>query len=120
VAYALASGSSSSDGDWTISGSDMYSAVSGNVGIGTTSPDSKLKVVASGGTAVYGIDSGSGTYGVLGDDVLGGAFGYHGSSGNWGKLGTELYGVFGRSDGFAAVSGGGVRSRDIWYLWASV
>ncbi len=26
------------DNDWTISGNDMYSAVSGNVGIGTTSP----------------------------------------------------------------------------------
>ncbi len=33
-----------SDSDWTISGSDMYSAVSGNVGIGTTSPSEKLDV----------------------------------------------------------------------------
>ena len=32
------------DGDWTISGSDMYSAVSGNVGIGTTSPFASLDV----------------------------------------------------------------------------
>ncbi len=32
------------DGDWTISGNDMYSAVSGNAGIGTTSPDAKLEV----------------------------------------------------------------------------
>ena len=33
------------DSDWTISGSDMYSAVSGNVGIGTTNPDTfKLQV----------------------------------------------------------------------------
>jgi hypothetical protein len=30
------------DGDWTVSNSDMYSAVSGNVGIGRTSPDTKL------------------------------------------------------------------------------
>jgi hypothetical protein len=32
------SGSGESDGDWTISGENMYSAVSGNVGIGTTTP----------------------------------------------------------------------------------
>ncbi|MCK4272496.1 hypothetical protein KAX22_07585 [bacterium] len=35
------------DGDWTISGSDMYSAVSGNVGIGTASPAQKLHVAGS-------------------------------------------------------------------------
>jgi hypothetical protein len=33
------------DGDWTVSGNDMYSAVSGNVGIGTNSPGKKLDVV---------------------------------------------------------------------------
>lgn len=32
------------DGDWTISGSDMYSAVSGHVGVGTTSPATLLEV----------------------------------------------------------------------------
>lgn len=32
------------DGDWTISGNNQYSAVSGNVGIGTTIPGSKLDV----------------------------------------------------------------------------
>ena len=32
------------DGDWTIDGNDMYSDVSGNVGIGTTNPDYKLDV----------------------------------------------------------------------------
>jgi hypothetical protein len=39
--------SSISDGDWTISGTNMYSSVSGNVGIGTTSPSCKLDVVGS-------------------------------------------------------------------------
>lgn len=33
-----------SDGDWTVSGNDMYSAVSGNVGIGESSPSEKLVV----------------------------------------------------------------------------
>jgi hypothetical protein len=39
VGYAL---QSSTDGDWTISGSNMYSAVPGNVGIGTTAPSFRL------------------------------------------------------------------------------
>jgi len=50
------------DGDWMIDGDDMYSIPSGNVGIGTTSLDHKLSVVASepGGTAVYGQASATG------------------------------------------------------------
>ena len=47
--YALYAGG---DGDWTISGSDMYSGTSGNVGIGTQSPVGKLHVV--GGKAMDG------------------------------------------------------------------
>jgi hypothetical protein len=42
--------SGSADADWTISGSDMYSAVSGNVGIGTTSPATKLHLASTGDT----------------------------------------------------------------------
>ena len=38
------------DGDWTIAGSDMYSAVSGNVGIGTTTPGSALDVSRDAGS----------------------------------------------------------------------
>ncbi len=37
-----------SDNDWTISGNDMYSTVSGNVGIGTTTPGSKFEVYNNG------------------------------------------------------------------------
>ncbi len=37
-----------SDADWTVSGSDMYSAVSSNVGIGTSTPASKLELNYSG------------------------------------------------------------------------
>jgi hypothetical protein len=33
-----------SDGDWAISGSNMYSAVAGNVGIGTVSPEEELHI----------------------------------------------------------------------------
>ena len=38
------SSAAGSDGDWTIAGDDMHSAVSGNVGIGTTSPTALLEV----------------------------------------------------------------------------
>ncbi|RLD58503.1 MAG: hypothetical protein DRJ05_07920 [Bacteroidetes bacterium] len=37
-------GTLSGDSDWTISGDDMYSGVSGNVGIGTSSPSAPLEV----------------------------------------------------------------------------
>jgi hypothetical protein len=42
--YALYAGG---DGDWTISGNDMYSTVPGNVGIGIASPSAKLDVRSS-------------------------------------------------------------------------
>ena len=54
VAYAYRAETAESDGDWTISGNDMYSAVSGKVGIGTTSPTAKLDVDGSGSPwAIY-------------------------------------------------------------------
>ena len=50
------------DSDWTISGDDMYSAVSGNVGIGTTSPNlfswsslEKVLTLQSQNTNGYGV-----------------------------------------------------------------
>ncbi|HPR65485.1 MAG TPA: tail fiber domain-containing protein [Thermoanaerobaculia bacterium] len=45
------------DGDWTISGSDMYSSVSGKVGIGTSTPANKMDV--EGGMAIGATYSGS-------------------------------------------------------------
>lgn len=41
------------DSDWTISGNDMYSAVSGNVGIGTTTPWTKLTLSGGGFSVDY-------------------------------------------------------------------
>ena len=40
----IADGDDSGDSDWTVSGTDQYSAVTGNVGVGTTTPDNKLDV----------------------------------------------------------------------------
>ncbi len=39
--------SSVGDSDWIVSGDDMYSAVSGDIGIGTTTPTHKLEIKAS-------------------------------------------------------------------------
>ena len=41
---ALTGGGGGADNDWTVSGNDMHSSVSGNVGIGVTSPSEKLEV----------------------------------------------------------------------------
>jgi hypothetical protein len=64
--------SGTSDGDWTISGSDMYSGVAGNVGIGTPSPGYKLHV--------EGITS---TKGLRLPCAFGPDTSYVGENGNW-------------------------------------
>jgi len=66
--YALNSGSGSgSDADWMVSGNDMYSIPSGNVGIGTTSPEFKLTLDNDGGIIAKG------TYGSGSDLTVSGA-----------------------------------------------
>lgn len=47
VGYAYLAETAISDGDWTISGSNIYSSVSGNVGIGAASPTEKLDVAGT-------------------------------------------------------------------------
>ncbi|MBU0907459.1 MAG: hypothetical protein KKD18_02370 [Nanoarchaeota archaeon] len=46
-ANGLAMWQTLSSGGWTINGNNMYSAVTGNVGIGTTNPGQKLEVAGS-------------------------------------------------------------------------
>ncbi|MEA2042910.1 MAG: hypothetical protein U9N85_10200 [Bacteroidota bacterium] len=47
-----------SDGVWTVDGNNIYSAVSGNVGIGTTSPSQKLTIINSTEFTLGGNDTG--------------------------------------------------------------
>ncbi len=57
-------GGSSGDGDWIISGGDMYAANSGDVGIGVTEPTSKLHVRGDGRViSAYSDGSRAGVYG---------------------------------------------------------
>jgi hypothetical protein len=44
------------DNDWTVSGADMYSAVSGNVGVATSDPKAPFHV-GSGETVLFGADT---------------------------------------------------------------
>jgi len=44
--YALYAKTAGGDNDWMVSGNDMYSIPSGNVGIGTTSPEKKLDITS--------------------------------------------------------------------------
>jgi hypothetical protein len=80
-------GGSSGDGDWIVDGGNMYSSVTGNVGVGTTSPVAALHV-EGGGQVIRGVALGARP----------GVTGKHEGTGNYGYLGTGTAGVFGDSD----------------------
>ena len=72
--------STGADSDWIISGNNMYSGVSGNVGIGTNNPSAKLTVegniVLTGGNIYYingikGLNSGGATVHIPGSVGIG-------------------------------------------------
>jgi hypothetical protein len=101
--YALYAEKAGADNDWQTSGDDMYSIPSGNVGIGTSSPLSRLSAGGNGfvNTGVYGNGSdygvygNSSTYGVFGRGSYSGVHGRDDDSGSFGRLGHNTYGVYG-------------------------
>jgi hypothetical protein len=105
------------DADWTISGDNMYSAVTGNVGIGISNPVAKLHVydfdtgnkayLASNNYGAIGWNDSAGSYGYLGGisgyGVLGsgsaaGVYGVGPNPNNFAYLGSSLYGIYARGD----------------------
>ena len=105
------------DDDWTISGSNMYSAVSGNVGIGIATPSHKLHVVTDGGIAagyfanqspsldyfgVYGACANTDYYGYGGYFKGGyiGAYGFVEPTGNLYYMGVSGYVTGGSGDNY--------------------
>jgi len=70
VPYALNASTSSDTTMWKKNGNNIY-RVTGNVGIGTTTPAAKLEVDGTSGTSLKVVDGNQGTGKVLGDDGSG-------------------------------------------------
>jgi len=117
AAHAPAGGT---DGDWTINGNDMYSNVSGDVGIGTTLPVTDLHVMGSDtlgalmvapndavneNSSLFLAEDSDGTYGM--------EWRFNGATNHlelWGKSITNLYGphvTFARDNGASVFAGSG-------------
>ncbi len=85
VPFSLHSATSDDDGDWTISGNDVYLSTAGNVGMGTSIPDYKLDVtgdVVADGFRIRRLDGGSETVHKI--QSAGGYIQYFNSAGNRG------------------------------------
>jgi hypothetical protein len=107
---------SSSDNDWTISENNIYNSNTGNVGIGTTNPISKLSINSSGDLnnsvhAESNLDNGRGVFGsATNNDVNSQNYGgYFRSSGGNGRgvfgftNGINSYAVYGNTSGSNAI-----------------
>jgi hypothetical protein len=116
ASWQTPTGGGGPDSDWAISGNDMYTMPSGNVGIGTSSPGSKLEVTGSSSRAiVQGTNTGGGVgvqgesssnHGVVGKSTMDegvhgestngyGVYGANTGTGNSGHVGGPSYGVYG-------------------------
>jgi hypothetical protein len=91
-----------SDADWTISGFDMYSAVTGNIGIGTTTPHAKLTTIVTGndtaicahtsiGIAMFARSTATSQAGMALKAL-------NDNSGNYVELASNFYSVYGVGD----------------------
>lgn len=74
-------GGAGSDSDWTVSGNDMYSAVSGNIGIRTSTPGTDLDIKDTGDGALLWLTRTDGTTGEVITEL--------GSTASYGIIGTK-------------------------------
>jgi hypothetical protein len=88
------------DNDWTISGNDMYSGVSGNVGIGTSTPDAKLTVENGTIKAISYLEDSEAFCGLATGSYSSGVYG-------WSSSGTGVRGESSSGDGVIGESSGG-------------
>jgi hypothetical protein len=96
------------DEDWELAGDDMYSMPTGNVGVGTATPDAKLHAVTAGaGAAVKGVSTAAlGTsYGVYGQSAATTGWGVYGHASSSSGATMGVYGLSG------STGGSGVRGR---------
>ncbi len=115
------------DSDWTISGSDMYTSagVTGNVGIGTSSPAAKLTVdgaILRDGSTMYGSNAGThinlgtaSTTGTNGEDYDGGTVGGGESNAAAGEHSTVSGGIGNAASSYYATVGGGFSNTASFY-----
>ncbi len=100
--YAKTAGSAA-DSDWIISGVDMYSGVSGNVGIGTSTPAEKLTVADGTIKASNSADGGKAIYGTATNPSVLNYGGYFEAAGLYGR---GVYGIATSTNDSAFVYGG--------------
>jgi hypothetical protein len=111
--YAIFARNGGVDNDWMVSGDDMYSIPTGNVGIGTDSPRPSYKLTVDGGSDSSGIYV-SCEIGELGIETEGGigimasgltAGGHFESTGGSAIIARNDYGIAGEFDGDVLVDG---------------
>lgn len=98
VPYALYAESAAQDGDWTITGDDLYTSIPGNVGIGTSSPvNGKLEVVGDGTIGIY--TSSVASNAIYSESSAGGGF----AAGFFNAINPGTYGLWAQSSEYEAL-----------------
>ncbi|MFC1572905.1 hypothetical protein ACFL6M_04825 [Candidatus Eisenbacteria bacterium] len=106
--------SATDDGDWTVDGNDMYSSVTGNIGIGTGSPTRRLHLKEDSnalvGITIENLDTGQySAEGILFRDELGDGAGIMVHDDDWSD--TSSFNIYNsRPGGGIVVSTGGTES----------
>lgn len=77
----IGSGATGNDGDWTVSGNDMYATPTGSVGIGLSQPNPNTKLHINGNNELLRLEGTSNSYISFYPEGSGSDFGYFGFNG---------------------------------------